>query len=627
MKIKKFGKGGQNKSIIVNDFQPIFSNSNESNIKKKIDLEIIENKEKKILKEKELERKNKAFLEEYNKQYPERRGIKFPQKNEGTITQDNSDSPYNPLFSPYLVPNLGNQNDQKTFEAQQYLGRDNATTNAFSALSTVPVGKLLNPNNIPFVNEAYKINPFANKLNNPDSYYRIAGKESLDDALSSGVVRSKPPVTSTQGSINLGSRPTSFPSFDKGKVDFSYAAKNSNNVIYESQIPMFKRGDINPVTNQEIKGRHWAYRPIDMQTGETINEIPIDQIKMYTSTPNWLKGYSEILNKQFKNGGKLMGTYADGGQNKPIITNDPKDKRLQAYNDSLDLYNNYNELTEVLKNKGYSNLYRGQNVRRLGDIENKFNETIKHSDTYFTKKERENMYSVADFVNGLVNTSLPRQLFSTEIKPKGAIGYAKDLTNKELSKDTVYINKNGKFERAEPNFLNSVGLGAFGDVRQVADYSNVNPVQPIVYQPKVISGHRTGNGKDSIMIPSSDPSRVDGNTYFDDKGRPQKLMYNPGGINFFREIEQSIQINNIAPNLLPTYQPDNTIETNPFIKGSYFTRPRQSQESQNDQFGRTGKTDMFDKKTGKLIGTYADGGFSERKSKSGRVFKYKSYKI
>jgi hypothetical protein len=328
MKLKKYAKGGKtNPPIITNDFQPTFSNSNENNTKKKIDLEIIENKEKQILKEKELEKKNKALLEEENKQFPERRNLKFETPTQSIITQDNKNSPYNPLFAPYFVPNLGNQNDPSTFEAQQYIGRDNATTNAFSALSTVPIThtlKSFTPNNISYLNETYKINPFANKLNNPNSFYRIAGKESLEDALSSGVIRSKPPVVNTQqGSINLSSRPTSFPSFDKGKVDFSYAAKNSDNVIYESQIPMFKRGDLNPVTNQPITGRHWAYRPINQQTGEVINEIPIEQVKMYNSTPNWLKGYTEIPKKEFKNGGKtdmfdkktgkLMGTYADGG--------------------------------------------------------------------------------------------------------------------------------------------------------------------------------------------------------------------------------------------------------------------------------------------------------------------------
>jgi len=46
-----------------------------------------------------------------------------------------------------------------------------------------------------------------------------------------------------------------------------------------------------------------------------------------------------------------------------------------------------------------------------------------------------------------------------------------------------------------------------------------------------------------------------------------------------------------------------------------------------NELGYGVKNSNFDKKTGKLMGTYANGGFYERKSKSGRIFKYKSYKI
>lgn len=46
----------------------------------------------------------------------------------------------------------------------------------------------------------------------------------------------------------------------------------------------------------------------------------------------------------------------------------------------------------------------------------------------------------------------------------------------------------------------------------------------------------------------------------------------------------------------------------PFKKGTYFTRERQNQEADSKQFGRKGKKDYFDKKTGKLLGTYKNGG-------------------
>jgi hypothetical protein len=46
----------------------------------------------------------------------------------------------------------------------------------------------------------------------------------------------------------------------------------------------------------------------------------------------------------------------------------------------------------------------------------------------------------------------------------------------------------------------------------------------------------------------------------------------------------------------------------PFEKGTYFTRERQPQEAGSKQFGRKGKTDYFDKKTGKFLGTFQKGG-------------------
>ena len=36
-----------------------------------------------------------------------------------------------------------------------------------------------------------------------------------------------------------------------------------------------------------------------------------------------------------------------------IYVSDPNDPRLQAYNDSLSLYNNYIDVTKALKNKNY----------------------------------------------------------------------------------------------------------------------------------------------------------------------------------------------------------------------------------------------------------------------------------
>jgi len=239
---------------------------------------------------------------------------------------------------------------------------------------------------------------------------------------------------------------------------------------------------------------------------------------------------------------------AKGGKtNPPIITNDPKDKRLKAYNDSLQLYNtkNFNAFTEKglefkefipydkfntsltnLENFeiGDTNIQRGEKIKinRKGQVTTSKPEII-------IKNQKEN----EQFLNGAIKTKEEfYKKVNPNIKPKGFNKYSQTFND-----GRIYNQYSLQYEQ---------------------------PVQPII----------------------------------------------------FDKIEQPIQIDNITPSLLSIYQPDNKLIEAP---KNYFTRPRQSQEAGQ------GKTDMFDKKTGKLMGTYADGGFSERKSKSGRVFKYKKY--
>jgi hypothetical protein len=201
--------------------------------------------------------------------------------------------------------------------------------------------------------------------------------------------------------------------------------------------------------------------------------------------------------------------YAKGGQNKPIITNNPKDPRLQAYNDSLQLSNQINYLRD--SGKPYS--FEHDQVQEI--IQNNY------------------VYGADLFDN-----------------PKNIKSF--DRLSKQNGIEPSPIWKKLPFDENNANIYKQTFQ---------------KPVQPIIYQPK--------------------------------------------------RTEQPIQIDNIIPTL-NTYQPENNLVESP---KNYFTRPRQPQEAGQ------GKTDMFDKKTGKLIATYADGGFYERKSKSGRIFKYKSYKI
>jgi hypothetical protein len=72
-------------------------------------------------------------------------------------------------------------------------------------------------------------------------------------------------------------------------------------VVYETNVPTFKRGELNPVTGKQIKGRHYAHRPIDMETGAVITDLPAKDVKVFDSKPHWRSGFQETgKNKNFK---------------------------------------------------------------------------------------------------------------------------------------------------------------------------------------------------------------------------------------------------------------------------------------------------------------------------------------
>lgn len=114
-----------------------------------------------------------------------------------------------------------------------------------------------------------------------NSFYRIINEEGYRDYKTNNILRSSPDGTPSHmvGRFDIGHRPTSFPSFDKGAPDISYAKEGEDNYIFESKIAMYKRGDKNPTHGGTIKGRHWAYRPIDQETGNVIKEMNSDMIK------------------------------------------------------------------------------------------------------------------------------------------------------------------------------------------------------------------------------------------------------------------------------------------------------------------------------------------------------------
>lgn len=138
-------------------------------------------------------------------------------------------------------------------------------------------------------------------LVNSNNYYRvIRGEESFNDIANKGIVRSVPPVnTNSIGKINLGGRPTAFPSFSKGKVSKEYAEGDPLNYIIESNSDKIK------VSTLGRHGKGTTYFPTDIE-GNYINSLDAGKINVYKhlGEGKYEKVMNNIKNKQlFEKGG------------------------------------------------------------------------------------------------------------------------------------------------------------------------------------------------------------------------------------------------------------------------------------------------------------------------------------
>jgi hypothetical protein len=144
------------------------------------------------------------------------------------------------------------------------------------------------------LSNAYKLNPNAERLNNINKSYRVAGLDALEDFNNTGVLRSQRILPENPTFLDrMKARPTSFPSFQKGYADLRYLPEEGG-VVFETGLPTFKRGQINPVTGKVIDGRHYAHRVIDPETGRVMTEIPGSNINVYGDKPHWWKGYQQL---------------------------------------------------------------------------------------------------------------------------------------------------------------------------------------------------------------------------------------------------------------------------------------------------------------------------------------------
>lgn len=187
---------------------------------------------------------------------------------------------------------------------------------------------------------------------------------------------------------------------------------------------------------------------------------------------------------------------------KPLVVNNPNDPRLQAYKDSSALYNNYQELTKALKQKGYRVAPKQEEPGIINRFINKFlpgANTPKETDSWkmamnvtknFPKssglQKKGTLEEVDDFVIGTINKNLPKQLFSRTIKPSGTTDYLKELGPKDLnnvysSHDEISLKELKSLKPAK--LMN--GEDYIPDVRTVAKYDNVKPKQEVIYQPEI----------------------------------------------------------------------------------------------------------------------------------------------
>ena len=144
------------------------------------------------------------------------------------------------------------------------------------------VGDLVNNLGNKYLPNAYKLNPNSFKPN-AKAYYRTLGKEGIDDAFNSGVIR--PKQTSNVYSPELGKRvDLNVPGFPEGSY-FNKSGLYSTNKMY------------NPDYIAEVVGKDNLFTyPERIVFNENIrvapNNIPIEEANFYKK--DWLKGYKQI---------------------------------------------------------------------------------------------------------------------------------------------------------------------------------------------------------------------------------------------------------------------------------------------------------------------------------------------
>lgn len=138
------------------------------------------------------------------------------------------------------------------------------------------------------LSNAYKYNPWAFKPN-PEAYYRVLGKEGINDALKSGVIRANPKNIHPFSGEPIYDRPY----FSKGTPfdrDWKTPFKNKKG----KQVV----GSIYPDENMvEVFGHNKFYPTNDLVTSPSVTLTPFDEgVNLYKR--HWLQGYKPLTTEE-----------------------------------------------------------------------------------------------------------------------------------------------------------------------------------------------------------------------------------------------------------------------------------------------------------------------------------------
>ncbi len=153
-------------------------------------------------------------------------------------------------------------------------------------------------------------------------------------------------------------------------------------------------------------------------------------------------------------------------------------RREQAYNDSLDLYNSYMENIAAIEDFGYTK-YRpeSKDINLTSARGTSYLKGLTNPNNKFVESLGGGKYKAQDLRDEAVNTELPYQLFNNAIMPSGIEEFiGPDKFNTFNVPDNISLSEEGKQQ-----LLLASLTGGSRDVKPVFNYSNVKPVQPVVF--------------------------------------------------------------------------------------------------------------------------------------------------